>query len=235
LIAELNDVSADENTRAVLLTGTGKVFCSGANFKSILESDLAPVQHLDRMLLETYHPLIGLLTNMPVPVVAAVNGAAIGGGVTLALATDIVFAKQSATFAIRFLQKLGAVPDTGSSWLFARVLGPSRALALTATGEPISAQDAERIGLIWKAVPDAEFRDKVLGCAQQLARLPMQAFARTRALLRQAHMNTLGDHMEWERQQQLVCFAGAEVDEALSAVRERREPDFTKLDSPQTS
>ena len=80
-------------------------------------------------------------------------------------------------------------------------------------------------------MPDTELQARALGCAKQLARLPMQTFVRTRALYRQAHFNTLEGQMELERQQQLVCFAGAEVSEALSAVRERREPDFTKLNS----
>src|SRR5437763_5592830 len=149
----LAEAEADENCRALLLTGEGRGFCAGQDLNDRL-SKPGETPVLGGALESYYNPLVRRLRALPFPVVAAVNGVAAGAGCNIALACDIVLAARSATFVQSFA-RIGLIPDSGGTWTLPRLIGPARARALALTGEPLSADKAAAWGMIWKAVDDA--------------------------------------------------------------------------------
>lgn len=161
-------VRENRSVRALLLIGTDRAFCSGADLSSMSGGGVAGEslgQNVGRMMRELSNPLILDLQALPVPVVAAVNGAAAGAGVSLALAADVVVAARSAYFLLTFLPRLGLVPDLGATWHLPRLVGRARAMALTLLGDRLSAEQAAEWGLIWACVDDEVLMDE----AQALA------------------------------------------------------------------
>src|SRR5918992_5417185 len=158
----------DSGVRAVLLTGAGRGFCAGQDL-SERKAD-APID-LSVSLGSHYNPLVRRLRSLPKPVVCAVNGVAAGAGANIALACDIVLAARSASFVQSFSQ-LGLVPDSGGTYILPRLVGMARAMALALLSEKLSAEDAERWGLIWKAVDDAELLAEATNLAKRLATGP---------------------------------------------------------------
>jgi len=228
-LSQLRVAESDKGIRTVVITGRGKLFCSGGDLKAFINIDESLDSRVGRMLRDVHNPMVMFIRSMSTPVIAKVNGPAFGAGLTLALCADIVYAAESAFFTLPFVEKLAAVPDMGTSWLLSRILGPARALALALTGEKISAGEAERMGLIWKSVPNEDLAPTVKAIAIRLARMPAQAVARTKYEMKLALFNSFEDQIELERQLQIAGFSGKEVAEAFAAVLERREPDFTKV------
>src|SRR5262249_12771160 len=150
----LAEAEEDSDCRALLLTGAGGAFCAGQDLRERVTAE-GETTVLGEALETYYNPLVRKLRALPFPVVAAVNGVAAGAGANIALACDIVLAARSATFLQAFA-KIGLVPDCGGTWILPRLLGPARARALALTAEPISADQAETWGLIWKAHHDGE-------------------------------------------------------------------------------
>lgn len=229
LSRRLADAQADSGVRAVVLTGKGKTFCSGGNLKEFLQVSEPLDDYIQRLITELYTPLALQIRNFPKPIITALNGPAIGAGVGLALGSDMVFAAQSAYFALPFVPALGVVPDMGSSWLVPRALGYNRALALALTGEKFSAEQAQAAGMIWKCLPDAELEPTVRAVAAKLAALPQQAMLRTKAAFSQAHENSFARQLDLECVLQTASFGGAEFQEGLAAFKQRRAPDFSKV------
>ena len=149
----LAQAEADENCRALLLTGAGRGFCAGQDLNDRL-SQAGETPVLGGTLEAYYNPLVRKLRALPFPVVAAVNGVAAGAGCNIALACDIVVAAHSASF-IQSFAKIGLVPDSGGTWILPRLIGPARARGLALTAEPLPAEKAEAWGLIWKAIRTA--------------------------------------------------------------------------------
>ncbi|MDO8418541.1 MAG: enoyl-CoA hydratase-related protein [Rubrivivax sp.] len=176
LLPALDAAAADEAVRAVVITGAGRGFCAGQDLR-----DPAMVGGVDvgAVVERFYRPLATRVRTMPVPVIAAVNGVAAGAGANLALCCDFVIAARSASF-IQAFSKIGLVPDCGGTWLLPRLVGRARALGLAMTGDKLPAEEAERIGLIWKCVDDAALLDTVAELAQRLAAMPSRALAETR-------------------------------------------------------
>jgi len=179
LLPALDAAAADAGVRAVVITGAGRGFCAGQDL-----GDPAMTGDVDvGVVIERYYrPLATRVRTMPVPVVAAVNGVAAGAGANFALCCDLVVAARSASF-IQAFSKIGLVPDCGGTWLLPRLVGRARALGLAMTGDKLPAEEAERIGLIWKCVDDAVLMDTVAALAQRLALMPSRALVATRRAL----------------------------------------------------
>ena len=183
LAASLESAAADREVRCVVLTGTGRGFCAGQDLADPIVAPNAdpkgPPTDVGAAVERHYKPLALRLCSMPVPVIAAVNGVAAGAGANIALGCDIVVAARSASFIQAFV-KIGLLPDAGGTWLLPRLAGRARALGLAMLGDKLSADDAERFGLIWKCVDDASFEAEVKRLADRLAALPTRALAATR-------------------------------------------------------
>jgi 2-(1,2-epoxy-1,2-dihydrophenyl)acetyl-CoA isomerase len=179
LLPALDAAAGDATVRCVVITGAGRGFCAGQDL-----GDPAMTGDVDVGLVieRHYRPLATRVRTMPVPVIAAVNGVAAGAGANFALCCDFVIAARSASF-IQAFSKIGLVPDCGGTWLLPRLVGRARALGLAMTGDKLPAEEAERIGLIWKCVDDAAFADTVAALADKLARMPSKALAETRRVL----------------------------------------------------
>src|SRR3954454_24658377 len=148
----LAEAERDDNCRALLLTGAGRAFSSGQDLNDRL-SKAGETSVLGGALETYYNPLVRKLRSLPFPVIAAVNGVAVGAGCNIALACDVVMAARSASF-IQSFAKIGLVPDSGGTWILPRLIGPARARALALTAEPLPAETAETWGMIWRAVDD---------------------------------------------------------------------------------
>lgn len=220
----------DPAVRVVVLTGEGKAFCTGADLSDpeiTLDGPLGErSQKLARMMREEINPFVSEWQTFPKPTVAAVNGATAGAGIGLALCADIVVAAQSAYFMNVFTPRLGLVPDMGVSWHLTRLVGPARARGLTMLGDRLSAVDAERWGMIWKAVPDETFADEVRGIARRLADAPPLALARLAEILEEAPGNSFVAQLERECEAQCALVGTEDAQEAVTAFREKRAPVF---------
>lgn len=222
LLEAVERAAADAAVRAVIVTGVGRGFSSGADLASV-KPDVA--LDLGRLLRERYHPLIVALRRMPKPVICAVNGAAAGAGMSIAIAGDIVLAARSAYFVQAF-SKIGLVPDAGSTWMLPRLVGEGRARALALLGERIDAETAQRIGLVWEVHDDDALLPRAQALAKQLAQRPTRALA----LIKEVFEGTMQRDLEaqLEREASLQTLAGRTEDfrEGVAAFLERRAPQF---------
>lgn len=230
LRALLAEVRADRSVRALLLVAEGRAFCVGADLSSLG----APEPNDERTLGERTaqwmrgltNPLVQELHEMPVPVVAAVNGPCAGGGVGLALAADIVIAARSAYFYLPFIAKLGIVPDVGSSWFVQRLAGRGRALGLALTGERLHAEQAVAWGLAWAVVDDGALRERALELAQRLTLLPAHGALEARRAVDAAARHTLAEQLEYEAQRQSELLNRPSFLEGVQAFFAKRAPRF---------
>lgn len=222
----LTDAMGNDDVRAVILTGNGKLFSAGGNLKNFMSQTVPMDEYISDAMEKVYNPFGRMLRSLPKPLVTAVNGPAIGAGVGIALSGDICLAAKSAYFSLPFVPKLGVVPDMGASWLITRSLNYNQALALTLTGEALSASDAAAAGMVWRCYDDAELDAAAQQLAEQLAQTSPAAIRRSKALLRAACENSYEQQLELERDLQTASFGGAAFKEGLSAFSERRNPDF---------
>jgi 2-(1,2-epoxy-1,2-dihydrophenyl)acetyl-CoA isomerase len=233
LVRELTEAvkaaGRDAGVRCLLLTGAGRGFCAGADLSEggMRESDPARqgvriAQDMDRL----HNPLVRAIAHLEKPTVAAVNGPAAGGGMSLALACDIVIAARSAYFVQVFGPQLGLVPDMGSSWFLPRVVGRARALGLALTGERLSAEQAADWGLIWRCVDDARLLDEATALAGKLASGPTRGLGYLKRALEAAELNGLDAQLDLERDLQSVASRTADFSEGVSAFNEKRRPAF---------
>src|SRR3954470_3097971 len=165
----------DAAIRSVLLTGAGRAFCAGQDLSERNVSPGAAPIDLSVSLGSNYNPLVRRLRELPKPVVCAVNGVAAGAGANIALACDLVLAARSAVF-IQSFSKVGLIPDSGGTYFLPRLVGHARAMGLALLGEKLSAEDAERWGLIWKALDDGQLMDQALAIARNLAKGPTKGY-----------------------------------------------------------
>src|SRR5882724_4017822 len=174
LRSALDAAAADAAVRCLVITGAGRGFCAGQDL-----NDPEVGTDVGRVVERIYKPLALCVASMPVPVIASVNGVAAGAGANFALGCDMVMAAKSASF-IQAFSKIGLIPDCGGTWLLPRLVGRARALGLAMTGDKLSAEEAERMGLIWRCVDDAALADQTMALAQRLAAMPVKALAATR-------------------------------------------------------
>lgn len=225
MLSALEAIAADPAARCLVITGTGRGFCAGADLAGGTveagESDLSRVLH------EWYHPVVRRLADFPLPVVCAVNGMAAGGGMSLALAADITIAARSAQFLQAFCN-IGLVPDVGSTWFLPRSGGTARALGLALLGQRISAEEAARQGLIWACVADADLDKEATALAERLAAGSSAALVATRRLLRGGWTTSLDEQLEAEGRAQREAGRRPDFAEGVAAFREKRAPAFRR-------
>ncbi|HSG64062.1 MAG TPA: 2-(1,2-epoxy-1,2-dihydrophenyl)acetyl-CoA isomerase PaaG [Gammaproteobacteria bacterium] len=225
--AEVRDVlerAARDQARVLVLTGAGRGFCAG---QDLSDRAVAPGQERDlgESIEKNYRPLVLALRNLPMPVIAAVNGVAAGAGANIALACDLVIAAKSASFVQAFC-KLGLVPDSGGTWFLPRLVGNARALGLAMLGDKLPAQQAAEWGLIWQCVNDAEFADTVDALAQQLAGAPTLGLSRTKEAIYSSWDRSLADQLDVERDCQRELGRSEDYAEGVAAFAEKRKPAF---------
>ena len=216
----------DQDVRAIVLSGKGKLFSAGGNLKNFMSQTTPMDEYISDAMTKVYNPFGLFLRSLSKPLVCAVNGPAIGAGVGIALSGDITVAARSAYFSLPFVPKLGVVPDMGSSWLLTRALNYNQALALTLTGEPLSAEDATAAGMIWRCVDDEQLADTAQQLAEKLAQCTPAAIRRSKQLLAAAAENSYAQQLELERDLQTVSFGGNAFKEGLQSFAERRPADF---------
>jgi 2-(1,2-epoxy-1,2-dihydrophenyl)acetyl-CoA isomerase len=212
-------VRAAAEARAVVLTGAGTSFCSGQDLGEDIAADVG------RALRDEYEPIVSAITECPVPTIAAVNGAAAGAGANLALACDVVIATESAVFLQAFA-RIGLIPDAGGTYWLPRQVGFARAMGAALLAEPVTAREAAAWGLIWQAVPDAEFSATVAARARQLASGPTASYRLIKQALRASLANTLPDQLALEARLQAEAAATRDFGEGVAAFLEKRAPRF---------
>ncbi len=216
----------DDDVRAIVLSGKGKLFSSGGNLKNFMAQTTPMDEYVADAMANVYNPFGVFLRSLSKPLVCAINGPAIGAGVGIALSGDITVAARSAYFSLPFVPKLGVVPDMGSSWLLSRALNYNQALAMTLTGEPMSAEEAAVAGMIWRCVDDEQLADTAQQLAEKLAQCSPAAIRRSKQLLAAAADNSYAQQLELERELQTVSFGGNAFKEGLQSFAERRPADF---------
>ena len=217
--------AAEQNMRAVLLSGAGRGFCAGQDLGDRDPAKMDTPPDLGRTVREFYAPLVRRIRALPCPVICAVNGVAAGAGANLALACDIVLAAHSARF-IQSFARVGLIPDTGGSWHLPHLIGEARAKGLAFTAAPLPAQKAEDWGLIWKALPDDALMPEARNMAATFANGPTLGFALTKSCIQAAAGNTLSEHLELEAEAMKTCVERADYAEGVSAFLQKRPPNF---------
>ena len=225
LKAAVDTASNDQTVRAVLLTGAGRGFSAGQDLSDRVRPEGGEAPDLGATLEAFYNPLIRAIRAMEKPVICAVNGVAAGAGANLALACDIVLAARGAKFMQAF-SKIGLIPDSGGTYMLPRLVGEARAKALTMLAIPVSADDAERMGMIWRAVDDAELMPEALALADALASAPTRGLAETKMLIQNAATATLDDQLDAERDAQRRLGRSRDYAEGVRAFMEKRSATF---------
>jgi 2-(1,2-epoxy-1,2-dihydrophenyl)acetyl-CoA isomerase len=219
--------AADPSVRAVLITGAGRGFSSGADLKDTLQraSSGEDVPDVGDLLRERYHPIIKGIRDLPKPVVAAVNGPAVGIGCSLALACDLIWAAESAIFGLAFVN-IGLIPDGGSTALVPAAVGKARAFEMALLGEPVPASRALEWGLINRVVPDGDLMDEASTLVARLASGPTHSYANSKRALNNSVFKLMDEQLELEAEIQGEMTATGDFAEGVRAFVEKREPAF---------
>ena len=230
LSAGIKRAGAEPDCRAVLITGAGRGFCAGAD---LANRAFAPGQarpDLGEALEKGVNPLIRAIRNLPKPVVCAVNGPAAGAGANIALSCDIVLAAKSAQFLQAFA-RIGLIPDAGGTFVLPRLIGDARARALMMLAEPIGAERAEAIGMIYRAVDDQDLMGEAHTVAERLAAGPTHALGLIKRALAASPSNSLDAQLDVERDLQREAGGGKEYVEGVRAFLEKRPAEFRRKPS----
>lgn len=221
----LHRFANDGSIKAVVLTGEGRAFSSGQDLTENLPQDEKGRIDLGPPLARDYNPLILTLADYPKPTIAALNGPAVGASMNIALACDIVLAARSAYLQEAFA-RIALVPDAGGTWILPRLVGLKQALALMLTAEPISAEEAQVMGLVFKVFDDATFREDVATFATSLARGPGLAYRLTKQAVAKSLLNDLETQLALEAKLQREAGFSDDFLEGVMAFREKRAPRF---------
>jgi 2-(1,2-epoxy-1,2-dihydrophenyl)acetyl-CoA isomerase len=230
LRAALDAAADDRSVRCVVVTGTGRGFCAGQDLADpavapARAGDSAPVD-VGNAIERFYKPLALRIRSMPVPVVCAVNGVAAGAGANFALLCDVVVAARSASF-IQAFSKIGLVPDCGGTWLLPRLVGRANAMALAMLGDKLMAEDAVRLGLIWKCVDDAALPGEAEALAARLAKMPTRALVATRKALDDSQQLDLAAALSLEADVQRGLGGAPDFAEGVAAFMAKRPAVFS--------
>ncbi|GIK24999.1 MAG: 2-(1,2-epoxy-1,2-dihydrophenyl)acetyl-CoA isomerase [Betaproteobacteria bacterium] len=214
-----------DGARALILSGAGRAFCTGQDLAERIAPPGAPPPDLGHSIETWYSPLVLALRALPIPVIAAVNGAAAGAGANLAFACDIVLAARSGVF-IEAFSKLGLGPDCGGSYFLPRLAGTARAMGLMLTADKLDAVQAEQWGLIWKCVDDDKLMTEAEALAARFVQGPPLAYAAIKRALYASHENTLERQLDHERDAQRELGRSEDYREGVTAFMEKRPPHF---------
>lgn len=211
-------ISMGKVARVVVLTGTGRAFCSGQDLGD--RTNAANVD-MERTLRDEYEPMLRAVMDCPVPTIAALNGAAAGAGANLALAADVVIGAHS-SYLMQAFTRIGLIPDAGGTYVMPRTMGFAKAMGASLFAEKISAVDAAASGLIWEAVPDDSFEKTWKARAAQLANGPTVAYRSVKKALRHSLGNTLDEQLALEAKLQKECGQTRDFAEGVLAFTEKR-------------
>ncbi|HEU4963555.1 MAG TPA: enoyl-CoA hydratase-related protein [Bacilli bacterium] len=223
LYQAFKDAENDDAVRVVVLTGSGRAFCSGQDLNDRSDPNLSV--NLTNSVRERYNPLILRLQTMKKPVIASINGAAAGAGMSFALATDLRIASEKSKFTLAFC-KIGLVPDSGASYFLPRLVGMTKAMELALTGDVIDGTEAYRIGLVNKVVPPEELEAATRELAQRLAKGPTLSYGLTKRALYTGAEGDLLRALETEAQYQGIAGKSHDFQEGVQAFLEKRAPEF---------
>lgn len=219
----LANCEANDNVRAIVITGSGKAFCAGQDLKEVTDPMANP--GFKAILDEHYNPIIKMIRAINKPVIAAVNGVAAGAGANIALACDIVVADEKASF-IQAFSKIGLIPDSAGTFFLPRLIGFQKASALMMLGDKVSASEAEQFGMIYKVIPSEIFEEQVVKLAHHLAAMPTKGLALTKQALNQSFTNNLEDQLTLESKLQIEASSSDDYQEGVNAFIEKRKPEF---------
>lgn len=223
LLQEKLDIcKEDKFIRCVVLTGAGKAFSAGQDLNEVLAPDGPKMQQI---LSEQFNPIITKIRELKKPVLAAINGIAAGAGANIPLCCDIIIASKSASFMQAF-SKIGLIPDSGGTFFLPRLIGWQKASALMMLGEKISAEEAEKIGMIYKAIDDDKFLEVTDHLSRKLANMPTMGLAYTKKGLQWSSTHTIYEQLQNEDKLQQWAAATKDFKEGLQAFLEKREANF---------
>lgn len=221
----LGEAAEEEAVRCVVIQAAGKAFCAGQDLGEVTERQKDPSYSIAETVRTSYNPLVLAIRSLPKPVVCSVQGLAAGAGANLAFCCDLVFASKEAVFLQAF-RNIGLIPDSGGTWFLPRLIGRARANALYLLDERVSAEEAERMGLITRAVEGAELQEIVREVAVKLAALPTRAFALYKKAAGLASSNGLEAQLELEAVLQAEAGSTADYREGVAAFLEKRKAVF---------
>ena len=218
----LDEAEANENVRAIVLTGIGKAFCAGQDLSEAIDPNGPGIA---KIVTEHYNPIILKIRKIEKPIISAVNGVAAGAGANIALACDIVTATNSASF-IQAFSKIGLIPDSGGTFFLPRLIGFQRATALIMTGDKVMALEALQMGMIYKVFADDTFMQDVLAFANNLSNMPTKGLGLTKRLLNESVYNTHEKQLVLEGSAQIEAASTYDYSEGVNAFLEKRKPEF---------
>jgi len=221
LRAALDAAADDAAVRCLVITGAGRGFCAGQDL-----NDSEVNTNTGEVVERIYKPLALRIASMPVPVIAMVNGVAAGAGANFALGCDLVIAARSASF-IQAFSKIGLIPDCGGTWLLPRLVGRAKAIGLAMSGDKLGAEDAERMGLIWRCIDDAALADQTMALAARLAAMPVKALAATRHTIDESMKIDYAAALSLEARVQQQLSQQSDFREGVAAFLEKRAPKFS--------
>lgn len=215
----LDTAESDTEIRVIYITANGKAFCAGQDLNEIAAGEI----ELETIVKDHYNPIVMRIYNSDKIVVAAVNGVAAGAGANIALVCDLTLATESASF-IQAFSKIGLIPDSGGTFVLPRLVGFQKALGLALTGDKVSATEAERLGMIYKVVPDESFVEETWKMAEKMASLPPLGLRYTKKLYNIGICNNLKDQLDQEQDYQVKAGNTEDYQECVAAFLEKRKP-----------
>lgn len=220
---ELDACEKNPEVRAIVITGSGKAFCAGQDLKEVTSPELNP--GFKKILEEHYNPIVTRIRKIEKPIIGAVNGVAAGAGANIALACDVVIASENASF-IQAFSKIGLIPDSAGTFFLPRLIGFQKASALMMLGEKVSAQEAEKLGMVYKVVSSENFSEEVNTIANTLASMPTKALGLTKRLLNNSMQNSLEEQLNLESKLQIESAQSEDYAEGVDAFVNKRKPNF---------
>src|SRR5690625_1954794 len=218
----LDDCARNPEIRAIYLTGEGKAFCAGQDLQEAIDPDGPELRNIVR---GHYNPIIDRIRKIEKPIVAAGDGVAAGAGANIALACDIVVARENASF-IQASSIIGLIPDSGGTYFLPRIIGFQKASALMMLGDNVSAKEAESLGMIYTYSNAESFEEESKKIAIKLSKLPTRALAYTNLALNNSQNNSLSKQLELEEEYQAACGNTEDFAEGIQAFLEKRKPEF---------
>jgi len=222
LQARLDESASLHEVRCVYLTGSGKGFSAGQDLAEVTDPQ-GPT--MSQILGDHYNPIVKKIRNMPKPVVAAVNGVAAGAGANIALCCDIVVAADSSSF-IQAFSRIGLIPDSGGTFFLPRLVGWQKASALAMLGDKVSADEAEKLGMVYKVYPDDSFSDETIHLAEKLAAMPTRSLALTKHALNHSFTQNFEEQLALEDKLQQEAALTYDYREGVEAFMQKRIPVF---------
>jgi len=221
--SKLDTCKNDDGIRCVVITGHGKAFCAGQDLNEAINPNGPQIEEI---VTKHYNPIIKKIREIEKPVLAAVNGVAAGAGANLALSCDLVVATKSANF-IQAFSKIGLVPDSGGTFFLPRLIGLPKATALMMTGEKVMAEDAEKMGMIYKVFEDNDFNNLAIMLAEKLAAMPTKGLGLIKKLLNESLNSDLATQLDLEGKMQVLASKTDDHKEGVQAFLEKRKPEFS--------